>query len=153
MSLFVVERRLPRISEHQLAVLQAALTGAASRFTARGDGVRYLSSIFLARQDRLLSLFTAESAETVRAVNEAAYRLLPGPARAGHQPAGPGGGGRGPDGSAAAVLPGFTVDAGNAEQVLALCRKLDGIPLALELAAVRPGGSPACSGGWWTSPS
>jgi len=28
MSLFVVERRLPRISEHQLAVLQAALTGA-----------------------------------------------------------------------------------------------------------------------------
>ncbi len=75
MSLFVVERRLPRISEHQLAVLQAALTGAASRFTDRGDGVRYLNSIFLARQDRLLSLFTAESAETVRAVNEAA--LIP----------------------------------------------------------------------------
>src|SRR6516162_4771294 len=75
MSLFVVERRLPRISEHQLAVLQAALTGAASRFTARGDGVRYLSSIFLARQERLLSLFAADSAETVRAVNEAA--LIP----------------------------------------------------------------------------
>jgi predicted ATPase/DNA-binding CsgD family transcriptional regulator len=40
---------------------------------------------------------------------------------------------------AAAVIPGFTVDAGNAEQVLVLCRKLDGIPLALELAAVRLG--------------
>ena len=40
---------------------------------------------------------------------------------------------------AAAVLPGFTLDAGNAEQVLVLCRKLDGIPLALELAAVRLG--------------
>ena len=40
---------------------------------------------------------------------------------------------------AAAVIPGFTVDASNAEQVLALCRKLDGIPLALELAAVRLG--------------
>jgi non-specific serine/threonine protein kinase len=40
---------------------------------------------------------------------------------------------------AAAVVPGFTVDAANAEQVLILCRKLDGIPLALELAAVRLG--------------
>ena len=38
---------------------------------------------------------------------------------------------------AAAVSPGFTVDAANAEEVLVLCRKLDGIPLALELAAVR----------------
>jgi len=38
---------------------------------------------------------------------------------------------------AAAVVPGFTVDAANAAQVLDLCRKLDGIPLALELAAVR----------------
>ena len=73
--LFVVERRLPKISEHQLEVLQTALTGAASRFHARGDGVRYLSSIFLARTDRLFSLFAAESAETVRAVNEAA--LIP----------------------------------------------------------------------------
>jgi predicted ATPase/DNA-binding CsgD family transcriptional regulator len=40
---------------------------------------------------------------------------------------------------AAAASPGFTVDAANAGQVLALCRKLDGIPLALELAAVRLG--------------
>jgi hypothetical protein len=69
--LFIVERRLPRISEHQLAVLQAALTGAASRFSTRGDGVRYLHSIFLARQERLLSLFAAETIEAVRALNEA----------------------------------------------------------------------------------
>jgi hypothetical protein len=74
-SLFVVERRLPRISEHQLEVLQTALAGAASRFYARGDGVRYLSSIFLARQERLLSLFIADSVDLVRAVNEAA--LIP----------------------------------------------------------------------------
>ena len=71
----MVERRLPKISEHQLDVLQAALTGAASRFHARGDGVRYLSSIFLARQGRLISLFAADSVETVRALNEAA--LIP----------------------------------------------------------------------------
>jgi hypothetical protein len=70
--LFIVERRLPRISEHQLAVLQEALNGAACRFSARGDGVRYLRSIFMARQERLLSLFAAETIEAVRAVNEAA---------------------------------------------------------------------------------
>jgi non-specific serine/threonine protein kinase len=38
---------------------------------------------------------------------------------------------------AAAVVSGFTVDACNAAAVLQLCRRLDGIPLALELAAVR----------------
>src|SRR5215470_11673318 len=40
---------------------------------------------------------------------------------------------------AAAVVPGFTVDAENAAAVLDLCHRLDGIPLALELAAVRLG--------------
>jgi len=71
----VVERRLPKASAQQLALLQSALSGAAARFGARGDGIRYLCSIFVARQDRLISLFTAEDAETVRAVNQAA--LIP----------------------------------------------------------------------------
>jgi len=74
-SLFLVERRLPTAGEHQLAVAQAALGGAAARFSARGDGVRYLRSIFLARQGLLLSLFMADSLDEVRAVNEAA--LIP----------------------------------------------------------------------------
>jgi uncharacterized protein DUF4242 len=71
-SLFIVERRLPKINERQLAVVQAALAGAAGRFSARGDGVHYVHSLFLARQERLLSLFMADSLEAVRAVNEAA---------------------------------------------------------------------------------
>jgi hypothetical protein len=74
-ALFVVERRLPKINEQQLAVLQAALSSATSRFSARGDGIRYLRSIFLGRQERLLSLFSADSPETVRAVNQAS--LIP----------------------------------------------------------------------------
>src|SRR5215472_13714655 len=40
---------------------------------------------------------------------------------------------------AAAVLPSFTVGAENVAAVVHLCRRLDGIPLALELAAVRLG--------------
>jgi predicted ATPase len=40
---------------------------------------------------------------------------------------------------AAVVVPGFTVDAENAAAVLHLCPQLDGIPLALELSAVRLG--------------
>ncbi|MFF2198347.1 ATP-binding protein, partial [Streptomyces sp. NPDC058157] len=38
---------------------------------------------------------------------------------------------------AAAVVPGFAVSAGNEEAVALICRRLDGIPLALELAATR----------------
>jgi predicted ATPase/DNA-binding CsgD family transcriptional regulator len=40
-------------------------------------------------------------------------------------------------GRAAAVLPGFALDAGNSAAVAGVCRGLDGIPLAVELAAVR----------------
>ncbi|MFF2774153.1 BTAD domain-containing putative transcriptional regulator [Streptomyces sp. NPDC058052] len=38
---------------------------------------------------------------------------------------------------ATAAAPGFTLDAGTAAAVAAICRRLDGIPLALEMAATR----------------
>ncbi|MCU1656271.1 MAG: LuxR family transcriptional regulator fused with ATPase domain [Pseudonocardiales bacterium] len=38
---------------------------------------------------------------------------------------------------AAAVLPGFHIDDGNRDRVLQICQRLDGLPLAIELAAVR----------------
>lgn len=69
--LFAVERRLPGITEHGLAMLQAALLQSSARFSARGEHITYLRSTFLPDQDRLLSLFAAMSLEVVRAANDA----------------------------------------------------------------------------------
>jgi len=65
LGLFLVEHRLPKITETELALFQAALIEACVRFTARGNAVSYLGSTFLPGPARLLSLFQAVSADVV----------------------------------------------------------------------------------------
>jgi len=72
--LFVVERRLPGMTAPGLAMLHHALTLATGRFSDEKD-LRYLWSLFIPGQDRLLSLFAAASSEHVREANDAS--LIP----------------------------------------------------------------------------
>jgi len=67
--LYLVEHRLPRITVGELELLQAALNEACSRLTARGEPVSYLGSTFLPESARLLSLFKAGTADSVRSVS------------------------------------------------------------------------------------
>ena len=64
--LYLAEHHLPRITESDLAMLQAALSNACARLSARGEHVCYLGSPFLPRSQRLLRLFEAASADMVR---------------------------------------------------------------------------------------
>lgn len=72
MTLFMVERDLHGISMEQLAAAQGAAIAEARASTARGAGVRYLRSLFTPGDGCCRCLFEAETADAVRAVNDAA---------------------------------------------------------------------------------
>ena len=74
--LFLVEQRLPRITDSELTLLQAALMDASLRLTTRGELVRYLGSTYLPGPGRLLSRFEALNAEGVRIVCESSQAPL-----------------------------------------------------------------------------
>jgi len=76
LTLFLVEQRLPRITDSELTLMQAALIDASLRLTARGELVRYLGSTYLLGPGRLLSRFDALNAEVVRIVCESSQAPL-----------------------------------------------------------------------------
>lgn len=71
--LFILEHRLPKITESDLEMLQGALTDACIRLTTRGETVYYLGSTFLPGPERLLSLFRAVNVDAVRSVSESCH--------------------------------------------------------------------------------
>lgn len=70
LTLFLAEQRLPRITDSELTLLQAALIDVSLRLTARGELVHYLGSTYLPGSGRLLSRFEAANPDAVRIVCE-----------------------------------------------------------------------------------
>ena len=80
--LYLVERRLPGMTVSGLTMLHQALTLATGRFSRDEPDLRYLWSVFIPGQDRLLSLFAAQDADLVRSANDASLIPFTGIARA-----------------------------------------------------------------------
>src|ERR687891_2203193 len=71
-AVFVVDRRLPGMTEALLAEIQRLLHEAARRVSSRGVAVRYLRCIYMPEEDRCICLFEADHPAAVRDVNEVA---------------------------------------------------------------------------------
>lgn len=72
MPVYAADRNLPGITMEQLAGAQKAAIQTSNRFTEEGRPVRYLRSMYVPGDDRCMCLFEADSADSVKAVNDAA---------------------------------------------------------------------------------
>jgi hypothetical protein len=71
-AIFIVERRLQRLSSEHLAALHRALAESTRRHSAGDDSVRYLRSMYAPGRALCLCVFQATSWDLVRRVNEVA---------------------------------------------------------------------------------
>jgi muconolactone delta-isomerase len=72
MTIYLVDRDLPRIDPDGLAALAAATTTAAQQVSSAGRSVRYIRSVFIPGEARCLCLFEAPDEAIVAEVNELA---------------------------------------------------------------------------------
>ena len=72
MTLYMVDRYLPGITQEDLVALQRAAIATSERYTGEGTPVRYVRSIFVPSESHCLSLFEAVNAKIVQQVNEVA---------------------------------------------------------------------------------
>ncbi len=72
MAIFAADRSLPGITMEQLAGAQKAAIDTCGQFTANGQPVRYIRSMYVPGDDHCLCLFEADDAEVVKAVNDTA---------------------------------------------------------------------------------
>ncbi|MGE5292163.1 MAG: nickel-binding protein [Micromonosporaceae bacterium] len=70
--LYLVEHDLRGLSSWQLAIVQRALGEAVRRANRRGRHIRYVQSLYVPDEQRLLCLFEAADPGLVRGVNDVA---------------------------------------------------------------------------------
>ena len=72
MNYYLVERRMPGMTQASLVALQRALGAATHRLGTPGSPVRYIGSVYLPQRDTCLCLFEATDPGRVRRANDTA---------------------------------------------------------------------------------
>jgi hypothetical protein len=72
MGIYLVDRVLPEATIDQLIAAQRVLVDMSQRFTARGERIRYLRSLYVPGESRCMCFFEAPDYQRVEEVNEVA---------------------------------------------------------------------------------